>query len=197
MSSDNVKKIWDIHGKHSVQRIATGSISGSGVDDILVGRENGLVQVYSFDSSPVPRLIFERCIDESITGLESGYTTSATSQDIVVSTYSGKVLAYSSEIASRSEQQLQQETNDSGGSLASRISKKISNPLNQTKIVGVSHQEKMNNTRKEIEKLEAKLNESKFKYNKLSVDMVAVHCKVCFFVINCQVINYQSVFSQK
>lgn len=42
-----------------------------------------------------PSLIFSKCINESISGVECGLITAAASEDVLLSTFSGKVIAFS------------------------------------------------------------------------------------------------------
>lgn len=46
---------------------------------------------------PHPKLVFERVLHESITAVECGLVSNANFDDVVVSTYSGKVIAFSSQ----------------------------------------------------------------------------------------------------
>ena len=174
LREDSVKKIWDVTAKHSVQIINNSSVFGTGEADILVGRDNGIIGIYSFDSSPVPRLIFERNVEESITGIEAGYMASRESKEIVISTYSGKVLVYSG-VITRPET-LAVDTESS----ISKLAKRALTGSQQQKVVGTTHQEQVASLTKEIQKMEGKLIDAKARYNSLSVDMVAVHCKVRF-----------------
>ena len=51
---------WDMLNKKnhgSVQCMGTSDISGNGLLDILVGRDDGVVEVYGFDESNEPRLV--------------------------------------------------------------------------------------------------------------------------------------------
>lgn len=62
--------------------------------DVIVGRDDGNVEIYSYDDkSSVPTLRFEYKLGESLTGLEAAYITNPLKQEILLSTYSGKVLA--------------------------------------------------------------------------------------------------------
>ena len=47
-------------------------LTKDGVKDVLVGRDDGGVEIWSFDTGPQPTLVFERSLQESITYVEGG-----------------------------------------------------------------------------------------------------------------------------
>jgi Bardet-Biedl syndrome 7 protein len=51
-------------------------ITHDGVSDIVVGRDDGTIQVYSFDVSPEPMLQFEANVNESVRSIETGVVSS-------------------------------------------------------------------------------------------------------------------------
>jgi Bardet-Biedl syndrome 7 protein len=68
-----------------------------GVADILIGREDGMVEVWSFDVGDGPKLAFERNLHESVTGIGCGAVSNSNFDEVIVSTYSGQIVAFSSE----------------------------------------------------------------------------------------------------
>lgn len=72
-------------------------ITKDGVADIMVGREDGLVEVWSFDVGDTPKLAFERNLHESVTCIGCGAVSNSNFDEVVVSTYSGQIVAFSSE----------------------------------------------------------------------------------------------------
>ena len=54
-------------------------------------------QVWSFDLGDVPKLVFERSLQESITSVECGVVTTNNYEEVVVCSYAGKLLSFSSE----------------------------------------------------------------------------------------------------
>jgi hypothetical protein len=59
----------------------------------ILARDDGTVEIYSYDhKSPYPILRFETKIAESITGLDLGYISTPGKQEILITTYSGKVM---------------------------------------------------------------------------------------------------------
>ena len=55
--------------------------------------------MWSCDLSSEPSLIFSKCINESISSVDCGVITTAASEDVIVSSFSGKVVAFSSAFA--------------------------------------------------------------------------------------------------
>jgi len=63
----------------------------------VVGRDNGDVEIYAFDptlTSPL-KLLYKKAMNECITSVEAGFITDTTLEDVVLATYSGKVVALS------------------------------------------------------------------------------------------------------
>ena len=80
-----------------VHALSHDDVTHDGMRDLLVGRDDGTLEVWSFDLGPQPKLIFERSLQESITSLEAGFVTNVNYDELVVATYSGKLISFSSE----------------------------------------------------------------------------------------------------
>ena len=63
----------------------------TGCPDIVVGRDDGQLEVWDVDEGGLPYRVFTTQVHESISAVAGGYITSPTSQDILVHTFSGKV----------------------------------------------------------------------------------------------------------
>ncbi|KAG8454093.1 hypothetical protein GDO86_000653 [Hymenochirus boettgeri] len=72
-------------------------IIGDGVKDILIGRDDGTVEVYGYDSANEPVLRFEHLLTESITSIQGGCVGKDGYDEIVLSTYSGWVTGLTTE----------------------------------------------------------------------------------------------------
>ncbi|XP_075866756.1 BBSome complex member BBS7 isoform X3 [Microcebus murinus] len=72
-------------------------IVGDGVKDLLVGRDDGMVAVYSFDNAKEPVLRFDQMLSESVTSIQGGCVGKDGYDEIVVSTYSGWVTGLTTE----------------------------------------------------------------------------------------------------
>lgn len=68
-------------------------LTGDGVNDVVVGRDDGSLEVYTLDENGEPRRVFEKNLGESIQTLASGKVTTGF-HEILVHTFSGKVIAF-------------------------------------------------------------------------------------------------------
>ena len=67
-----------------VQSVCTHDVTCDGTKDLCIGRDDGTVEVWSFDTGPQPQLVFERALQESVTAVECGLVTNANFEEIVV-----------------------------------------------------------------------------------------------------------------
>jgi Bardet-Biedl syndrome 7 protein len=104
----------------------TFDMTKDGKADILVGRDDGAVQVYSFDISPEPMLQFEKNVVESIRSIQvgrsiavdaachnkiprfvqSGCISSLGFEEIVVCSYAGKVVSFTNEELHKADEEV-------------------------------------------------------------------------------------------
>lgn len=73
----------------------------TGCADIVVGREDGSLEVWDIDPQGQPQLVVSTQLPESITAVDGGYITNAGSPDIIVHTFTGKVGAQDSDRGGR------------------------------------------------------------------------------------------------
>ncbi|KAG1679963.1 hypothetical protein FOA52_007027 [Chlamydomonas sp. UWO 241] len=66
----------------------------TGVSDICIGREDGLLEIYDADETGTLTQVFSAKLNESINALDGGFITGTAVQEVVLQTFSGKVLAY-------------------------------------------------------------------------------------------------------
>lgn len=90
---------WDVATQSSggITVIQCHKITDAGVSDILIGKDDGLVEVYSVDEYDEVQFRHQYQCDESITGLGCGRVNSEKNDEIVVCTYTGWVFALSTE----------------------------------------------------------------------------------------------------
>ncbi|XP_076005228.1 BBSome complex member BBS7 isoform X1 [Genypterus blacodes] len=91
---------WEIDNdkkKGGILCIDTYDIIGDGVDDILVGRDDGTVEVYGFDSSNEPTLRFEHVLSESVTSIQGGCVGKDSYDEVLTATYTGWVTGLTTE----------------------------------------------------------------------------------------------------
>lgn len=59
-----------------------------------MARDHGSIEVYQYEhKSPVALLLFETKVTESITGIDVGFVSSSAAKEVILSTYSGKIMA--------------------------------------------------------------------------------------------------------
>ena len=63
----------------------------TGCADIVIGREDGALEVWDVDPQGQPQLVVSTQLPECITAVDGGYITNAGSPDIIVHTFTGKV----------------------------------------------------------------------------------------------------------
>ncbi|KAK7922193.1 hypothetical protein WMY93_009095 [Mugilogobius chulae] len=88
---DNEKK------KGGILCLDTYDIIGDGVNDILVGRDDGTVEVYALDSAGDPTLRFEHVLSESVTSIQGGCVGKESYDEVVTATYTGWVTGLTTE----------------------------------------------------------------------------------------------------
>lgn len=76
-------------------------ITADGVLDLIVGRDDGLVEIYSYDESDEPIFRFKQQLSESVTSVQGGVIATQGFDEIVCSTYAGWVLGLTSEQMSK------------------------------------------------------------------------------------------------
>ncbi|XP_046853164.1 Bardet-Biedl syndrome 7 protein homolog [Xenia sp. Carnegie-2017] len=72
-------------------------ITADGISDVLVGRDDGTVEVYGFDEMETPVNRFKYSISESVTSISGGCVGTAGYDEIIMSTYSGWVMGLTTE----------------------------------------------------------------------------------------------------
>jgi hypothetical protein len=67
-----------------------------------VARDDGSIEVYSYEhKSPVPSIRYETKIEEAITGIDVGFITNTHRQEVLISTYSGKIISLMDKTSSK------------------------------------------------------------------------------------------------
>jgi Bardet-Biedl syndrome 7 protein len=92
-NNTSAEKGWAIENDDhlgGINCITICDITRDGVQDIIVGRDDGHLEVYSYgDSINKPNLIFRKALNESIQSLDHGKLMNNDKEDIIVATYSG------------------------------------------------------------------------------------------------------------
>ena len=69
-------------------------VTRDGVNDVVVGRDDGTMEVYGFNFNGDPELIYSRNIGETVHTVDGGFITNDETEEIIAQTYSGKVLCF-------------------------------------------------------------------------------------------------------
>ncbi|XP_024919046.1 BBSome complex member BBS7 isoform X2 [Cynoglossus semilaevis] len=91
---------WEIDNdkkKGGILCIDTYDIIGDGVNDVLVGRDDGTLEVYGFDSSNEPTLRFDHVLSESVTSIQGGCVGKESYDEVLAATYTGWVTGLTTE----------------------------------------------------------------------------------------------------
>ncbi|KAL6757581.1 bardet-biedl syndrome 7 protein [Haematococcus lacustris] len=86
----NTKKLGAIRAIYSGL-----DFSKTGTNDIVVGREDGVLELYDVDEHGAMQQVFSARLVESINTIDGGYVTSSVQPDLLVHTFTGKVLTFS------------------------------------------------------------------------------------------------------
>ncbi|KAJ7326996.1 hypothetical protein JRQ81_016755 [Phrynocephalus forsythii] len=72
-------------------------ILGDGVKQLLIGRDDGMLEIYSFENSKSPVLSYEYAFSESVTSVQGGCVGKEGYDEVITSTYSGWVSGLTTE----------------------------------------------------------------------------------------------------
>lgn len=169
MSGDRINKgfVMDDRGnKPGIKCIDSFDLTQDGVDDIVVGRDDGTLQVLSFEEGgDKPTQVFTREIGGSITSLKNGNMLGK-QEDLLLSTYSGKCYAFTHEMKSNIAHIRPKKTVEtSKGEEIVEAPNEANNEEGESAIFELQN---------EIERLADKLEKEKEKYTKLSGNHIAV-----------------------
>eukprot|EP01138_Halocafeteria_seosinensis_P002815 gb/GECG01002876.1/.p1 GENE.gb/GECG01002876.1/~~gb/GECG01002876.1/.p1 ORF type:complete len:814 (+),score=106.42 gb/GECG01002876.1/:1-2442(+) len=80
-----------------VTALASVDMMEDGIPQVVVGREDGMIQVYSLEEEREASLLYSRSLNESIRSLEAGTVSNSAYNEIVACTYGGRVVGITSE----------------------------------------------------------------------------------------------------
>ncbi|XP_033106003.1 Bardet-Biedl syndrome 7 protein homolog isoform X2 [Anneissia japonica] len=72
-------------------------ITADGIPDILIGRDDGLVEVYAYDETDEPTLKFSQTLSESVSSIQGGIVGSGGHDEVVCCTYAGWIQGLTTE----------------------------------------------------------------------------------------------------
>ena len=155
--------------RSSITCICIYSLTRSGCEDIVVSREDGRVEVYSQQLGEEelpglhkhkPRLSFTYDVGEKVQALQCGKVNSSAHNEIIVATYSGKVLSFTTEPINRLQ------TDPLANAFTE--SEALASPEKST--AQVNNQNRIKFVHKEIEELKGSIDRTKAKIAKLESD---------------------------
>ncbi|KAH7821805.1 putative Bardet-Biedl syndrome 7 protein [Monocercomonoides exilis] len=93
---------WEIEGDGQVNSIAIYDLLRNSLPVIIVGRDNGLLEIYGFDSPDSytiapPSLLYSYTLPEAICSVGGGMLTSLAFDEVVAITFSGKIVGFTTE----------------------------------------------------------------------------------------------------
>ncbi|XP_046325809.1 Bardet-Biedl syndrome 7 protein homolog isoform X2 [Haliotis rufescens] len=153
-----------------VLSLANYDITADGVLDLLVGRDDGLVEVYSFDEAEEPIWRYSHTCSESVTSVQGGVVTTPGYDEIVCSTYAGWVFGLTSEPLLR----------EMGA---------------REVVIGEAAVTKLSHLKNEVDNLQQKVLDEREKYQQTAFSKDAVSAVPIFsindkFVLNCEDASY-------
>jgi Bardet-Biedl syndrome 7 protein len=166
-----------------VSVLHTADVAKSGVYDILVGRDDGNFEVWGLGDdvkhdaarlaqSP-PTLLFEKCLSESIQSMDCGNIAGGEHNEIVLTTYGGKVLGFTPDQAA---------ADPTGTEIAQVEDKPAPAPGSKKRVLSQAEEKSVKEEKDrrhkqleaEVEKLKEQLKKEKASYQKLSSQQIAV-----------------------
>jgi len=154
-----------------------------GKTDVLVGRDDGYVQVFDIDTAGRSEQLFSRCVGESISTMKVGTVTSQMFEEIIAVSYSGKVISFTSEPQSEdaaAEMPHIQAANIAAASVPGAKgvkpaqSKEAVAAAAAAKETALSRDARIRGLRVEIDKLRKEVDAKKQKFSSVSTQAIAV-----------------------
>mmetsp|Transcript_16480 Transcript_16480/g.15800 ORF Transcript_16480/g.15800 Transcript_16480/m.15800 type:complete len:748 (+) Transcript_16480:77-2320(+) len=102
VQADSYSHLWSLEDpvkRSPITCMNVFDLTKDGSDEIIVGRDDGRLEVYSQDSGidSKVQLAFSKDIGESIRSTECGMVNSSDYNEVVVASYSGKILSFTAE----------------------------------------------------------------------------------------------------
>jgi len=176
----------------SVCTLHTADIVKSGALDVLVGRDDGNFEVWTpgdaagnltsarLEQVP-PTLTFETCLQESIQSMDSGYISSGDHSEVVLTTYGGRVLAFTPNQAARDPTGTEMaQTEDMPASVISSLvgsavqGKKKTMSASEENSMRLEKERRHKNLEAEVARLKEQLDKEKQQYQRLSSEQIAM-----------------------
>ncbi|XP_048390494.1 Bardet-Biedl syndrome 7 protein isoform X4 [Stegostoma tigrinum] len=152
-------KVLALHnGNGGVLCVDYYDVLGDGVKELLVGRDDGIVEMYGFNDDNEPVLRFEHILAESITSIQGGCVGKEGYDEVLTATYTGWVMGLTTEPVQR----------EAGTSDDLKLNQEMQN--------------KVINIRVELEQLQMKVLQEREKYQQSAQSSAAVSAVPVFSV---------------
>eukprot|EP00659_Diplonema_papillatum_P001564 gene1564-2346_t len=164
-ANGGLAKQWTLENEKraGVTALAVADVTGDGLCEILVGRDDGTVEVLGFAvGSSVPDKRYSATVNESVQSVDAGCVVQNQLEDWVISSYTGKVIAFTADTA-RDEIPVK----SFGGTIPPHQAKQIA-------AQNAGKKKKVDALLEDVDKLKMKLKMKKEEYGKVSSECVAV-----------------------
>jgi len=91
--------VANVRGLGGVTCLLSHDVTKDGKQDVVVARDDGELQVLTQDQGGEPVQAFTKSVNECIQGMDVGRVTTTNFDEVVLTTYSGKVLSFTTEAA--------------------------------------------------------------------------------------------------
>eukprot|EP00698_Gefionella_okellyi_P026192 TRINITY_DN9896_c0_g1_i1.p1 TRINITY_DN9896_c0_g1~~TRINITY_DN9896_c0_g1_i1.p1 ORF type:complete len:718 (-),score=186.21 TRINITY_DN9896_c0_g1_i1:1083-3236(-) len=152
----HMNQLWAVPNEKrlgAVQCISAADVTQDGHNDIVIGRDDGSVELYGVatgSASASPKLLFSQQLTESITSVAAGCVANPQFTEVTCASYSGRIISFTSEPIN-----------------PARSNEYTAHRNTQQK------EKKMKALKLEIQKIQEKLDKEKAKYQKVSGEMIA------------------------
>ena len=149
------------NGRGGISALHTADVTADGVPEVLLGRDDGTFEIFGFEpgmNGAPPTTRFQTTVNESVQAVDSGNVLQTATEDVIVCTYTGKVIGYT--------------TDTSSDDMPVRLPGGKAPPGNKK---GTQEKKKkLLGLQEEIEKMKGKLQQKKDEYSKCSGSAIAV-----------------------
>uniref|UniRef100_A0A915PRH4 Bardet-Biedl syndrome 7 protein n=1 Tax=Setaria digitata TaxID=48799 RepID=A0A915PRH4_9BILA len=163
LAPENGTLLWEIptQSTSAISCIYCYPITTGSVPNIVIGKEDGLIEIYAVDGGDCPTFCRSYQCEDSVVGIQCGRVSSPNFDEIVVCTHMGWIFALTTE--------------------------PIVKPLtNFTAALSPQIEIKVQQLRNEIEKLQQKIGEERERYNEITMEKEAISVSIPRFMINDQ-----------
>eukprot|EP01062_Namystynia_karyoxenos_P068211 TRINITY_DN6256_c0_g1_i1.p1 TRINITY_DN6256_c0_g1~~TRINITY_DN6256_c0_g1_i1.p1 ORF type:complete len:783 (+),score=313.24 TRINITY_DN6256_c0_g1_i1:113-2350(+) len=169
--SGGLQKRWVVENpdkRGGISALCSKDLTGDGVQDIIVGRDDGAVEVFGFEAGQAePQLLWKATVNETVQAIDTGCVAQLGKDEIVACTYTGKLLSFCHDAR----------TDDLPVKVPGASAPRPSLKKGGASAVGLERRKRLQLLEEEIERLKQRLEGKRDEYSKMSDEMVAVTVK--------------------